>query len=354
MKKSEVFWGISSGTCAGLLLVTLYKLFGKSFFFGFFLLLAGYLGLVVFFVSLEWVMKGRAASKAAFLTGLLALGVLTGGLCTGLFESLVISPDSYIDVSWGAIVLQVRNVGLSDAKIQKLAVGEVTYIPIDYSGQKYELPLERGEKALLVIHYRSDDLAYNKISPEITKSAIRDNPLGVLLITNFNITPLTYSAGEEYIMIIRTQLKEHQFQIEANLTTDENLEILDAYGKIYGNEGIGIFFKLNNTHTKPDGSVDSPICIYSIQIGNMIIEIHPSVTVWGTAPWMSEWQKEYEFWVGSDGKIDIRPPYLWKGNAEVTPEPDFTAFTPYEPYEVVFWTLTNKTYRCNITFSSGK
>ena len=80
--------------------------------------------------------------------------------------------------------------------------------------------------------------------------------------------------------------------------------------------------------------------------------VHPSVTVWCTAPWMSERHNEYEFWVGSDGKIDIRPPYLWKGNVEVTPDLDFHAFTQYGLYEVVFWTLANKTYRCNITFSS--
>jgi hypothetical protein len=350
MKKSEVYWGILSATFTSLLLITLHILFGKFFYFGFFLLLAGFLGLLFFLISLEMVMKDKAAFKAAFLTGLLALGIFTGVLCTGLFESIVVSSDSYIDTSWGAVVLQIRNSGLSDVNIQTITVGDITYTPIDYSGQKYELSLERGQNALLIVHYRSGDLAYNRISPEIAESTIQDNPWGVLFLSNVYVTPLTYSAGEKYVVILKTQLKEHHSQIEAKLTAEENLEILDAYGRIYGNEEIGIFFELNKTHIKTDGSVDPPICIYSIQIGNMTIEFHPCVRVGGTTSWEPEWWREYWFWVRSDGEIDCHPPYLWEGNAEVKPEPDLAAFVPYELYEVVFWTLANKTYRCTMTF----
>jgi hypothetical protein len=347
MKRDEIFWGILSFALTCFFSFAVYLLSGSEAF-----IIALLFDVLVFLGFWELAMKG-GNYRIGFVVVFLVLALLAVGLPFGTFESVRISSDSYIDVSWGAVALQVQNVGLSTISIQAITVGNITYTTLSFVGEKSGLPLGRGQNSMVVVYYHtSGDLAFHVSPPvNVTTEVIRRSFWNWLFVSDAYVTPVTYLAGQKYPVIIRTQFREHYFEVEAKRTAPENLEILDAYGLIDANQDIGLFFKLNNTYAWDYQYENPPVQICSLQVGNMTFTFHPSVSVYASGPDDGEFEREYYFFFKANGEREHFLPYRWDGLIDVKPELDPTSFRLFESYEVTFWTLSNNTYTNTMTFS---
>ncbi len=335
MKKPEFVFMVLSAVLTTLIFIVIDEFLPFPVFFPLWVFIV-----ILLFVGIwEALIRGKVFVQVAFLVASLVLTLFIGGLFVGSFEALDISSDSYVDMSYGSIGLQIRNIGLSKAEIQTITVGEITYNVAMFRVGRTELPpLSRGENALLTIRYGSGIYRYGGYEEK--------------LVSNSNVTPSTYSMEGEYPVVIRTRFKEYHFQIEGRLSAMENLEILAAEGRLYESAltaSIYINFQLNNTGL-------APIFVHSVQIENMLFQFYPSITVphsewWGRLEPPRIGLKAY-----SDGRITCHSPsyprYYGETSVEVTPEFNLSAFSLNESYTVVFWTLTNQSYETSMTVLS--
>jgi len=342
MEKSEFAFMVLSAVLTTLVAVLTNEFLPFPIFFPLWIFVCIFL-FVGFWEALR---RGKAFVRVAFLVFSLVLTLFTGGLLAGAFEAIELSSESRLEISYGSTVLQVRNIGLSHAEIRTITVGEITY---DVSMFRGGALLSRGGNALLTIKYGQGIYSYGETSSNY--SFYLHGYHEEKLVSDANVTPSTYAVEGEYPVVIRTRFKEYHFQIEGNLSAVENLDILEAeaQGEMRGtNIYLRVIFRLNNTGL-------TPIFVHSVQIEDMTFMFYPSIII----PHHG-WEMEppiiiLRLW--SDGRITCYPgfyPYLYgQINVEVEPELNLSAFSPFNSYKVVFWTLTNKSYETSMTVLPG-
>ena len=296
-------------------------------------------------VIYDALIKGKRATRSIFLITLAISGIFTGGLFTGLFDSISVSADCYIDLSYCTIVFQeIQNVGLSGIEIVGLRIDNITYTftSVPYNG----VILSRGDSALFVINYMHNEFVwwdYPLPSEWAVKAVIEGSPFEYngRISPNTYVTPLTFHVGGKYPVVVKTRTREHHFLLEARLTAEEDFNILWAQGKILSGKSnrIDLSFRFNNTG-------NSLIYIYNIQIENLTLRFSPPLLVMR--------QKKFEdilIDLHYDGKVGYSTSALWYGKIVAEPLSAISTFIADRSYGVVIWTMTNNRYSTAITMS---
>lgn len=338
MKLSRLLFGVLSAIFSALIYSLINEFVGFSF-------LTIFLAIFVFVFLWEVLTTGRLVVKAAFLACLSILVLINGGLVLGAFEAIDVSPTSLIDLSEGSIILRMHNSGLSQADIETLTVGEITYnfTRSEVDALKRGLPLGRGENTLLKIGYGRDIFEYGKTSSDYTSYS--ESHYEERIATTSSLTPLTFYSESAYSCVIRTRFREYHFLMERKPSLVENLDILQVEGTISVNRNAEITFRLNNT-------AQTDLYIYSVQIGSLTLKFAPFISIYPTFPEYN-WTSEIRFFLYSSGQIRLLGPpnSRYFSNVQAEPTFDLSMLTVNGSYEITFWTLTNKMYHSTVTFT---
>lgn len=303
----------------------------------------------VSFVSLAAVPspKTKRAYKTVFLATLVVSTSFAFGLYTGLFESMILLDDSWIDISHSAVVFHLRNNGLTDWTVREVRISDITFTP-KYPHSSLKQDLQTGDMAYFIIYYSED--VFEWIPPESTAfsswSPI-NRPFSTYFISswsclpNQDINPSTFQNGSTYQVVFDTGgvLKHsYSFDIEARPTSDEELNVT-ATTKLY-EDRVDFWFEFNNT-----GEYYS--YIYSIQIANVTFYFEPLIRI--EPSWWTQSPMWYRMILSfnDDGLYAISPAYL--GNITSTATLRHSMLEVGTTYNVIVRTMTNNLYIAHVT-----
>lgn len=340
MKYSETRWAILSAIFTILLsIVIVYLLFGR-FFLSFFLVPLGLFILLIFLVIWELLAKKKGFVRVTFLATLLILGIFAGGLCTGLFESVTLLEDSFIDLSNCAAILHIQNTGLTNVELSRIKIGDIT---CDTSSQRWLATLSRGAAKYLVIHYAHrrfqwwDEQSFYAYEDSYRASGAYQ--------TDVEVAPFTFQNGSEYLVTLSTKgFLKHSFRLEAKHTMEENVSFQAHVVNVNrdGNYCVpDIHFEFNITSTS--------VChIYYIKIGNY--------TLWFNPPQRITYWSYYSFAIHLSSSLWRYPPKGFETSglpSEITSTPSITSssFRVGETYNIIMRTMTNNNYTTTITMT---
>lgn len=295
----------------------------------------------------EILQREKIPYQAGFLIVLGVSGVFTVGLYGKLFESMTLLEDSVIDISNCAMIFRLQNTGLTDLKILRICVSNITYT-LDWPDDRSSYLLLRGESVLLVVHYAREKFQWIRRPPsefEIETYLWSGYIRG--LSSDHNPTPVTFLDGKKYQVTFHTQsVLQHSFWVEAEITSKEELTVSRARSYFYGNEtkgAIQTFIRLNNTGI-------SHCYIYNIRISDITFQFTPPMFIEPTPP-VSEFYRLKEIGVDFGTYEGIGYTGSYYGRITATPTPTLSMFKVGNTYKVTIWTMTNNYYVTNFTIT---
>jgi hypothetical protein len=187
------------------------------------------------------VSKKKGAKTLLFVA--LALIVLTPAftfcLASGVFDSLKLSNDSYIDLHNCTVFLNVQNVGVKDVVITNVTVGNLVWAFSSLNSAPDTLErLPRGENITL-------SLVYAHLGYELYWANI--NYDGPYCLNGGAVEPTTFQDGKTYSVKIQTDGPTFMFQVKAEYLTREDIQRIQAdayniYNLTEGNETYCLFW----------------------------------------------------------------------------------------------------------------
>lgn len=283
----------------------------------------------------------RRAYKTVFLVALVISAGFTVSLYAGLFESVTVLDASWIDISHSAMILHLKNTGLTDWIIKDIDFGNVAFT-LEYP-RVYAYVVQPWDTAYLIVYYCEN--RYEWISSTRAASTGWDpsDPFAswwpssahLTFLAQGGISPSTFQNGSSYEAILTANgILKHRFDIEAKFTLDEELKIT-AYRRLMENF-VEFTVRLNNT-----GDYDS--YIYTMQIANVTFYFKPPMRI---RP--SDWRTgEIYVYVHSAGFYGGGFDYYGNVSANVTL--NLSMFETGTTYDISVRTMTNNLYITNVT-----
>lgn len=279
----------------------------------------------------------KRAYKTIFLAALVASTGFTFGLYAGLFESMILLDDSWIDRSHSAMIFHLKNNGFIDWTVNAVNVNNITFT-LEYPHYVSKGRVQAGDTAYLIIYY-SDDVFRWIPSTRATVISWKDSDPWFVhdwsCPFNGEISPSTFQNGSSYQVAFTTNsVLKHSFAVEAKCTLDEKLNITARrLGLSESLRDIGVRF--NNT-----GEYYS--YVYTIQIANVTFYFKPPINVPA-----SSCREMRLIFAGGEGLFGWGVHYY--GNVYATPTPKFSMLKVGTTYEILVRTMTNNLYITNIT-----
>jgi hypothetical protein len=255
--------------------------------------------------------------------------------------------DSRIDISHSAVVLHLKNNGLTDWTIREVKISNIAFTP-KYLRSSLREDLQAGDTAYLVFHYTENIFQW---IPSAYAAFLDWTPTNTGFISrgtewpcwsDQEITPSTFQNGSAYQVVINTDgvLKNsYSFEIKATLIEDEEINVT-ATRKLYENR-LDIWFTVNNTGTYYS-------YIYSIQIANVTFYFEPLIRI---SPSLSSKVAYYPYRMilsfNDDGLYAVAPAYL--GNITSTATLGYSMLEVGTTYNFIVRTMTNNIYVASFT-----
>lgn len=277
----------------------------------------------------------RKQYKAMFLAGSAISAGFAAGLYSGLFESVTLLPDSYIDTSRSLALLHLRNNGLTDLALNEIKLGNSSFT-FGYDAVRLGR-VQRGYEAYFVIYYPEKSLQISDEAPHL-------GPIyaGPDLIVDQEVDPSAFQNGLSYPAVLTTNsILRHTFNIEARRTMDEELDV-QASARLYElyEHTVEFSIRFNNT-----GSY--LVHLYSIEIADVVFYPRPPAMV---VPY--QWSR------GTYQVLELRffeaPRLSWSSsmsirNISAIPQPQLSMLTIGETYEIRVRTMTDNIYVTSVT-----
>lgn len=291
------------------------------------LLFIGVILAVSFPIALRVSPRTKKRYKAMFLTASVVAAGFTVGLYSGLWESVILLDDSYIDISRCAVVLHLKNNGLTEVIVNQIEVGNTSFtVSSPYSVKG----LQPSETANLVIYYVEKNLQLLTDRIEIDF----DPWWGADVSVNQEVIPSTFQSGDSYPVVLTTNsVLKHRFSVEAKRTLDEKLDIKASMWHFENSVAISIRF--NNT-----GS--NYLYLYSIKIADVVFKPEPPAVI----PYYDSNHLALYF--------EDEPAISWTSNMIIhkisaTPKPELDMLEMGATYDILVRTMADNLYVTNVT-----
>lgn len=276
----------------------------------------------------------KRAYKTIFLATLVASTGFTFGLYAGLFESMILLDDSWIDISHSAMICHLKNNGFIDWTVKAVNVNNITFT-LEYPYYFSKERVQAGDTAYLIIYYGDDVFRW---IPSTRATRISWEDLDPWLVHDWScpfngeISPSTFQNGSSYQVVFTTNgVLKHSFAVEAKFTLDEKLNVTAR--KWLSENSREIWVRFNNT-----GEYYS--YIYTIQVANVTFYFKPPIKI----PPCREMRLIF---AGGEGLFGWGVHYY--GNVYATPTPEFPMLEVGTTYEILVRTMTNNLYITNVT-----
>jgi hypothetical protein len=280
--------------------------------------------------------RGKLTWAAAMMLVIVLPGV-TAGLRLGVFDSIKLSDDSVIDLYYCTAWFNITNVGLTDVKIVKIAVGDLI-CPLTIQYAELVAPnIKRGESMWLSIYYAHESFFFGG---RLGLDTPEDAP--VEFHSNLEVTPTTFTPGKYPVTVYTDKMIPHKFEVEARFSKTEEIQGLQARVYNLGDSRIGVpGYCLPDIAFTLKMSQYSIAYIYSIDIGNLILKLTPPMIL-----------KEHNYFDYFSLVLDIN--YIWvNGHGSPKAIPNQLLSTPIfkvgETYLVTIRTMANNNYTTTIT-----
>lgn len=276
----------------------------------------------------------KRAYKTLFLATLFASTGFTVGLYTGLFESLILHVDSWIDISHSAAIFHLKNNGLTDWIIEEVKISNITFTLKYPAAKRY---LGTGDTAHLIIYYSENTFQWIPSTYAATISWEQADPFHPFSPMEWpcsvkgEVSPSTFQNGSRYKVVFATNgVLKHSFDTEAKLTLDEELSVT-AIRWLYENS-MQISVRFNNT-----GNYFS--YIYTIQIANVTFYFEPPLRIYSS--------DDITFNFGRNGFSVMY--YGYYGDIYANATVNFSMFEIGTTYDILARTMTNNLYITSVT-----
>jgi hypothetical protein len=278
----------------------------------------------------------KRAYKTIFLATLVVSSGFTIGVYAGLFNSMILLDDSWVDISHSAIIFHLKNNGFIYWTIKEVKVSNITFT-LKYSGSLKE-NLQAGDTAYLIVYYCENIFQWipstyaARINWDPADPFSPWYPMDISCPAKGEISPSTFQNESTYRVVFTTNgVLKHSFAVEAKFTLDEKLNITAR--KWLSENSREIWVRFNNT-----GEYYS--YIYTIQVANVTFYFKPPMKV----PPCGEMRL---FFAGGEGLFGWGAHYY--GNVYATPTPKFPMLEVGTTYEILVRTMTNNLYITNVT-----
>jgi hypothetical protein len=222
---------------------------------------------IVHMILTERPKKGAKTLLVVMLALIVITPAFTVCLASGVFDSLTMSNDSYIDLYRCTVFLYVQNVGFKDVAITNVTVGNLVWV---FSGSD----IARGENMTLTLVYAHPDILIYWLEPE---NIIYDGPY---CLNGTGVDPTTFQEGKIYGVKIQTDGPTFTFQVKATYLSREDIQGINAKVGYMDNQTEG-----NETYCLPEMYVQfnttswSFVFIHSITVGPLTLTFEQPILV---------------------------------------------------------------------------
>lgn len=276
--------------------------------------------IIITFVPSE---RTKKLYKVAFLCVTVFVSGFTFGIFAGLFESIVLLPDSMIDLSRSLVSLHIQNNGLTDLTINEVDVEDIKFV-LEFPGavDKY---LQPGGSAYLTLDYIYSTFDWPTFLNRVDETGDCE--------INKEFSPTTFQPHSVYnVALITNGVIKHSFQVEAKLTSDENLTISPRIWHFQ--DGAQLDVKFNTTQNW--------VFVYSIQMVNITFYFKPPNGI-------SKYEEDELFINFASAAYFYWECWGYSGNLNATLTPTYSMLQAGKTYDIVVTTMTNTTYTTNVT-----
>lgn len=286
--------------------------------------------------------RTKRAYKTIFLVILVTSAGFMISVYAGIFESMVLLDDSWLDVSHSAFIFHLKNNGLTDWRIKEVETDNIAFT-FSYPSTNLRENLDAGDTSYLVIYYSESIFqwiisAYGvSINWDSAQPFHPSYPMDWSCSTRGEISPATFQNGSTYkVSFVTDGVLRHSFNVKAKSTLDEELKVTARkWFREIPSPAKEIWVQLNNTG-------DYYSYVYTIQVANVTFLFKPPIKV---SP--SSWEEMRLFF--SDGEDSFGWSVNYYGNIYATPTPAFSMLKIGTSYDVLVRTMTNNLYTTNIT-----
>ena len=281
----------------------------------------------------------KRAYKTMFLATLVVSSGFTISVYAGLFNSMILLDDSWIDISHSAIIFHLKNNGFIDWAIKEVKVSNITFT-LKYPRFSLKENLQAGDTAYLIVYYCENIFQW---IPSTYAARINWNPadpfspwwpMDISCPAKGEISPSTFQNESTYRVVFTTNgVLRHSFAVKAKFTLDEKLNVTAR--KWLSENSREIWVRFNNT-----GEYYS--YIYTIQVANATFYFKPPIKV---PP--SSWREMRLIFAGGEGLFGWCVHYY--GNVYATPTPKFSMLKVGTTYEILVRTMANNLYITDVT-----
>jgi hypothetical protein len=291
-----------------------------------------------------------------FLFTILALLIITPGfticLTGGVFNSITLSNDSFIDLSHCTVFLDIHNIGIKDVVITNVTVGHLVWTFPSLNSVWWNLKkLPRGQNTTLTLVYAHP---YDGM-PGMYSNLIE--PDGPYDLEGRGINPATFLEGEAYPVKVQTDGPiTFGFQVEAKYLKHEEIRGIHARAIFLHNRT-----EENESYCVPEIVVwfDMPATslgfIHSITVGPLTLTFEQPILIprnnFGSTQQYTSIMIDYR--VNASGQYSAFVSDVWPSSVvePVLPNQPLTSppFKIGETYSLTVQTMENNNYTATIT-----